>query len=268
MKISKKANWKSHIPALVHAYNSTRHETTGLTPHFVMFGRHPRLAVVDAFLGIEPDGDFRSNSQPEYVENLKKRLRFAYKVASKESKHQAKRHQKRYNLRVREVKLSPGDRILVRNVGLKGKCKLADRWSKDIFVVVSQPNPDLPIFQVRKEHGDEETKLLHRNMLLPFLGLPVQEPRSAPEVNTLSRSEERTRSEEKVIEPCPMRESRKTNSEKPDSTEFQEHSLDRYIIPARRTRNRPLRPEAPPFVPRNPNRERRKPSWMTGEWKF
>ena len=38
-----KENWKAFIPALAHAYNSTKHETTGLTPDFVMFGKHPRL---------------------------------------------------------------------------------------------------------------------------------------------------------------------------------------------------------------------------------
>ena len=68
----------------------------------------------------------------------------------------------------------PGDRVLVKNVGLKGKCKLADRWSKDIYFVIDQPNQDLPIFQVKPEFGDERPRLLHRNMLLPFMGLPLQ----------------------------------------------------------------------------------------------
>lgn len=172
-----KANWESHIPALVHAYNSTRHETTGFTPHYLMFGRHTRLAI-DAFLGIEPDSSTRSKKQNDYVDELRKRLHFAYKVASKEAKRQAKRHKKRNDLRVREVRIVPGDRVLVKNVGQKGKCKLADRWSKEIYVVIDQPNPDLPIFQVKQEFGDDRPKLLHRNMLLPFMGLPLKEPSS------------------------------------------------------------------------------------------
>ena len=171
-----KVNWKSYVPALVHAYNSTRHETSGMTPHFLMFGRHPRLAI-DAFLGIEPDSSLRSKKPTEYVDGLRKRLNYAYKVASRESKRQAKRHKRRYDLRVRDVRLEPGDRVLVRNVGLKGKNKLADRWSKDTYVVIDKPYSDLPIFQVCIETNDEKPKLLHRNMLLPVVGLPVQEPR-------------------------------------------------------------------------------------------
>ena len=122
-----KENWKAHVPALVHAYNSTRHETTGYTPHFLMFGRHPRLAV-DAFLGISADESSFASTKSDYVTGLKSRLDFAYRVATCEARRQAMRHKKRYDLRVREAKLEPGDRVLVKNVGLKGKCKLADRW--------------------------------------------------------------------------------------------------------------------------------------------
>ena len=43
-----KSDWKTYIPTLVHA-NATRQENTGFSPHYLMFGRNPRLAV-DAFL--------------------------------------------------------------------------------------------------------------------------------------------------------------------------------------------------------------------------
>ena len=56
-----KQDWKSYVAPLVHAYNATRHESTGFAPHYLMFGRFPRLAV-DAFLGIKPPGESGKNA--------------------------------------------------------------------------------------------------------------------------------------------------------------------------------------------------------------
>ena len=47
----KKEDWKSYVAPLVHSYNATKHPSTGFSPYFLMFGRHPRLAI-DAYLGI------------------------------------------------------------------------------------------------------------------------------------------------------------------------------------------------------------------------
>ena len=46
---SKKSDWKAHVPSLVHASNSTFHDSTGYSPYFLMFVRHPRLAIEPSF---------------------------------------------------------------------------------------------------------------------------------------------------------------------------------------------------------------------------
>jgi hypothetical protein len=273
-----KADWKAHLPSMVHAYNSTRHDSTGFTPHYLLFGRHPRLAI-DAFLGIEPD---RSDNvdKSSYISKLKARLNFAYKVASREARRQGRKHKKRYDLRVREAKLQVGDRVLVRNVGVRGKCKLADRWERDVHVVVDQPNPELPVCSVKIEHGRSTPKLLHRNLLLPFMGLPLTGPKGNADSHTSSVTDSEVNRQHtetdhivdpvtegdsdlsfQVEDPEAVQRAEDTtaaeatadhgNTVPHENTSADHAPVPRYIIPARRTKT---------------NRTRKRPQWMTDSW--
>ena len=47
-----KKDWKSHVPALVHAYNCTRNAATGFSPYYLLLGREPRLPV-DVEFGLQ-----------------------------------------------------------------------------------------------------------------------------------------------------------------------------------------------------------------------
>ena len=68
---------------MTHAYNAAVHDSTGFSPFFLMFGRHPCLSI-DAFLGIPQDTE-TTRSQEDYVDRLKQRLDAAYLIASEES---------------------------------------------------------------------------------------------------------------------------------------------------------------------------------------
>ncbi|MCG8048682.1 MAG: RNase H-like domain-containing protein, partial [Candidatus Thiodiazotropha endolucinida] len=162
-----KQDWKSYVAPLVHSYNATKHDSTGYSPFFLMFGRHPRLAV-DAYLGLNNDQEPVIQSKEHYTTKLKKRLQFAYKVASKEANRSAARSKAGYDLKVREATLDIGDRVLVRLVGLRGKQKLADKWEKSPYIVRSKPNDSIPVYKVQKESDESCIRTLHRNMLLPF----------------------------------------------------------------------------------------------------
>ena len=66
----KKQDWKSFVAPLVHAYNSTRQDSTGFSPFFLMFGRHPSLAI-DAYLGLGSPDETSATSKENYTGKLK-----------------------------------------------------------------------------------------------------------------------------------------------------------------------------------------------------
>ena len=58
------------------------------------------------------------------------------------------------------------DRVLVKNVGLRDKQKLADMWENCPYMVKRQPVPAIPVYEVVKETSPgSKPRVLHRNML-------------------------------------------------------------------------------------------------------
>lgn len=165
-----KRQWHKHVPALVHAYNCTTHESTGYTPYYLLFGREPRLPI-DLVFGLEKGQNSKSYSS--YISDLKQRLRDAYRVTTKVADKARKKQKMVYDAKIRGAVLQLGDRVLVRILAFQGKHKLSDRWAEDVYVVQSQPNPDIPVYVVCKEQDGSDQRTLHRNHLLPIGGEPV-----------------------------------------------------------------------------------------------
>jgi transposase InsO family protein len=163
-----KLDWKSQIAPLVHAYNCTPHSSTDYSPYFLMFGRHPNLPI-DVAMGIDRSGE--TSSEPHhYVARLRSRLQKAYNLARQSSESSKVRHKQLRDVRCRAAVLQKGDRVLVKKLAFTGKHKLADRWEPDVYIVVEQPNPNIPVYVVQSESktGVRRCKrTLHRNHLLP-----------------------------------------------------------------------------------------------------
>ena len=175
-----KSDWKSHIPALVHAYNSMPQETTGYSPYFLMFGREPRLPV-DVALRLDTGN---RTSKTRYIEELRGRLQKSYDLAIKSSAKAKDRQKQHYDLRTRGAQIAEGDRILVKIVAFDGKHKIADRWEEDPYIVKRQPNPEIPVYIVKKESGQGRERTLHRNLLLPIGHLDSFKPVPTPRQST------------------------------------------------------------------------------------
>jgi hypothetical protein len=161
----KKSNWKEFVAPVVHAYNSTKHDSTGVSPFYLMFGRHPRLAV-DIYLGHDPNGFQPNKTKTAYVRDLKQRLDYAYKLTREAATVSAGRQKKGYDRRTPTITntIEPGDKVLVKNLVPTGK--LDNYWEDGLYVVLTKPNKDIPVYCVQREDGGRK-RVLHRNLMMP-----------------------------------------------------------------------------------------------------
>ena len=67
----------------------------------------------------------------------------------------------------RGAALDKVDLVLVKKTAWKGKHKIQDRWESDEYQVIGQPNPCIPVYEVKCVAGGR-TRVLHHNLLLPL----------------------------------------------------------------------------------------------------
>ncbi len=210
LETEQKRDWKTHIGPLVHAYNATKHDSTGFSPFYLMFGREPRLPV-DVALGNEHLQTEKSYGK--FVESLREKLNEAYQIATAEA-DKASRHQKKmYDRRARDVVLDINDRVLVRRLAFEGRHKLADRWEETPYVVQKQPDASIPVYVVRSEAGGRE-RTLHRNHLLPIGSIPIP---------VVGRSEARPQGKVKRV--APKRAEPTLSHEESDDSDEEEYAV-------------------------------------------
>ena len=160
-----KYNWQDHVNMLVHAYNCMDSTATKFSLYYLMFGREPNLPI-DIEFGVKIP-DLVATSTRNYVEKLWRRLAWAFKKAQEINLKERKRNKWNYNRKVRCSKIEKGDKVLVRQKAFKGKHKIQDKWEEDVYIVISQPIHNCPVFKVQNERSGK-TKILHRNMLFPL----------------------------------------------------------------------------------------------------
>nr|XP_006818376.1 PREDICTED: uncharacterized protein LOC102800849 [Saccoglossus kowalevskii] len=128
LKNDKKANWKAYIPALVHAYNYTRHDATGFSPYRFMFGREACTAL-DVRLNVYPTDQRPIMSTSKYILDLEQRIEKARQIAilaNRKSQASNKRCYDRSKIIPNET-LHTDDLVLIKNVNLRGKNKIGGK---------------------------------------------------------------------------------------------------------------------------------------------
>ena len=151
-----KNHWKSHIKKLTFAYNNTKNKTT--VTHRLSFD----------LLETKSEKSF-----PEYVENWRNVMKEVFSIISRIVEKSQTMNKRNYNKKVFGLILEPNDRVLLRNVSERGGTgKLRSYWEKYIYIVVSC-NPELPIYKIKPENGNKPVETVHRNLLLKFNELPL-----------------------------------------------------------------------------------------------
>ena len=98
---------------------------------------------------------------------MKKTLQAAYQSAYEQMEKRAKQNKLRYDASAHAADLEPGDRVLVKKLGARVASKVADRWERDVYVVLKR-REGLPVYTVKPEKSDGPIRTLHRNVLLPI----------------------------------------------------------------------------------------------------
>ena len=65
-----------------------------------------------------------------------------------------------------------GDKVVLKCTASKRKHKIQARWENTIYEVIKQLKGKIPVFKINPKKGDDKTKVVHRNLLLPLFADP------------------------------------------------------------------------------------------------
>ena len=160
----KRGRWSKYILHMCNIYNSSAHSATGFSPFELMFGRKSRLPV-DLLLSTTPSDNEYGNLR-EYVKALKSRLEFVHEVARRSMEINHLRNKDRYDEKSPGITCEPGDRVLVKNVGVKGMHKLEPNWLPHEYIVIRQVEGNPRVYEIKSvSNPRKKPRILHIDML-------------------------------------------------------------------------------------------------------
>ena len=175
LPVDQKGKWKDHLNKVIHAYNSTKHEATGYSPFFLLFGRSPRQPI-DLIFDTYPSST--PTKYRDFVKNWKTAMQEAYALANERSVKSLAKGRDYHDRKATFTGLKPGDRVLVRNLTLRGSPgKLRSFWEDKMHIVIGRKGDNSPVYDVQKESDpNAKVRTLHRNLLLPCDFFLVEQP--------------------------------------------------------------------------------------------
>ena len=100
-------NWDEFLPSVMAAYRASRHEATGFTPNFLVFGRE-NTAPLDVVFGVPESDRPYYETYDDYAEHKMEVMRKAYALAREQLGVSAERSKRYYDLKVRPCRYQAG----------------------------------------------------------------------------------------------------------------------------------------------------------------
>jgi len=174
-KFGENSNWESYLPGAAIAYNLSRNEATGYTPHMLMFGRESRIPDDIQF---DLAGE-EFASEAEYHISASERMKAAYDVVRKNQQMMSDRNKANRLRSAKEVAFLPKDMVLRWDPGTTAPIregpappgKWCYRWSGPHTVLRAEKakpgHPEGNMYTILDTKSGEEDKV-HVNRLVKF----------------------------------------------------------------------------------------------------
>lgn len=164
LSMEQKHHWPQYLPQLLFNYNTTPHQSTSFSPYLLMFGREPLLPV-DFMLGHIESPVFGETSH--WIREHQRRLQVVVESARERMRMAAVRRKERADRNASEEVLGVGQGVYLRDHSHRGRAKIQDAWSSEIFLVVRPPEPGGAVYAIAPQGRPTEVRHVHRNMLKP-----------------------------------------------------------------------------------------------------
>ena len=156
-------NWDKHLPYVMMAYRSSRHETTGCTPFCMVYGRECNLPADIMFPDIKNPVP---QCGPEYVEFIRRALDSAHEFARNHLKHAAIRQKRNYDRRAMErPQFKVGDLVRYYYPPARVGNKFALPWFGP-YEVIGTPTP--VDYTIKRLADPSKTRTVHMDALKPY----------------------------------------------------------------------------------------------------
>ena len=158
--------WDKHLPYVVAAYRAAVHESTGMTPNKLMFGREVQMPL--HLITGNPNRDDNSCFATEYVQDMNERFCRAFNMARLCLRKEVLRRKKYYDVGASDISLKVGQPVWLYDPSKhEGICrKLMRHWKKGYVVTAKIDDVRYQI----KDGPRAIPKIVHIDRLLPYEG--------------------------------------------------------------------------------------------------